>query len=55
MLVDVGVDGQHGTALLGEVAGEQRGKRGLPAAALTDERDLHRTQRATTLTIIVST
>ena len=41
VLVDVRVDGQHGGAAGGQVAAEQRGRGGLAAAALADERDAH--------------
>jgi hypothetical protein len=41
VLVDVGVDGEDGHARGGEVADEERGQRGLAAAALPDESDLH--------------
>jgi hypothetical protein len=40
-LVDVGVDGEHWQPGFGQVPGEQRRERGLAAAALADERDLH--------------
>jgi hypothetical protein len=41
VLVDVGVDGQHGQPAADEVPDEQGGQRGLAAAALADEGDLH--------------
>jgi hypothetical protein len=41
VLVDVGVNRQDRTAERGEVAAEQRRQRGLAAAALADEGDLH--------------
>jgi len=41
MLVDVGVDGQHRPAEVREVTAQQSGQRGLAAATLTDESDLH--------------
>ncbi|MDG4799956.1 hypothetical protein [Micromonospora sp. WMMD980] len=41
MLVDVGIDGQHGAAAH-EVTGDHGGERRLAAATLADEGDLHR-------------
>ena len=42
VLVDVGVDGEQRTPFGCEVGNHQRSQRGLAAAALADERDLHR-------------
>jgi hypothetical protein len=41
VLVDVGVDGEHWQPDCGKAPSEQRRERGLAAAALADERDLH--------------
>ncbi|GAA0676420.1 hypothetical protein GCM10010193_31910 [Kitasatospora atroaurantiaca] len=40
-MVDIGVDGDDGASGGGQMADEQGGQRGLAAAALADEGDLH--------------
>jgi hypothetical protein len=41
VLVDVGVDREHGVAAGGEVTGDEAAEGGLAAAALADEGDSH--------------
>ena len=55
VLVDVGVDGYHRPPAGGQMPNEQRRQRGLPAAALARERDLHSSSTSLSLSVPVMT